>query len=136
MNSKTGGADGGIDDIDVRERIAVDPMTPSPTRSAMKTIMVRYKTSEAHAEANESLVRAVFEELRLRAPSGLRYASYRLADGVTFVHIATVTTADGSNPLDSTPEFAAFTKEIAERCEAPPVARPATLIGSYNVELG
>jgi hypothetical protein len=57
------------------------------TRVLMKTIMVRYKTSETHADANDASVRAVFEELRSRSPAGLRYASYRLADGVTFVHL-------------------------------------------------
>ena len=45
----------------------------------MKTVMVRYKTTETHAKANEDLVRAVFDELRAHAPQGLRYASYRLA---------------------------------------------------------
>ena len=55
----------------------------------MKTTMVRYRTSGAHADANQALVRAVFDDLRASAPQGLRYASYRLADGVTFVHIAT-----------------------------------------------
>lgn len=64
----------------------------------MKTLMVRYKTAAAHAEANEELVRAVFDELRSRAPEGLRYASYRLADGVTFVHLATLQVPD-ENPL-------------------------------------
>lgn len=48
----------------------------------MRTVMVRYKTSEARAAENEALVRNVFEELRLRAPAGQRYASYRLADGI------------------------------------------------------
>jgi hypothetical protein len=46
--------------------------------------MVRYKTKEARAEENAALIRAVFEELRTRAPGGLRYASYRLPDGVSF----------------------------------------------------
>lgn len=38
----------------------------------MKTTMIRYKTSEAQAEANAALVRAVFDELRSVAPEGLR----------------------------------------------------------------
>ena len=48
----------------------------------MKTVMVRYKTSSpAESDANAALVRAVFDELRAGMPGGLRYASYRLADG-------------------------------------------------------
>ena len=62
----------------------------------MRTVMVRYKTSDAKAEANAALVHAVFDELRARAPGGIRYATYRLADGATFVHIATL---DKKGPL-------------------------------------
>ena len=96
----------------------------------MTTIMVRYKTSEAHASANEALVRAVFDELRARAPKDLRYASYRLADGVTFVHIATVE-AVAENPLVTLPAFKAFQKELKERCTEPPVVTEMSAVGSY-----
>jgi hypothetical protein len=54
----------------------------------MRTVMVRYKTKEGQAATNEALIHAVFDELRSREPGGLNYASYRLADGATFVHIA------------------------------------------------
>ena len=37
--------------------------------------MVRQKTSAAGGDMNAALVRAVFEELRIRAPGGIRYAS-------------------------------------------------------------
>jgi hypothetical protein len=97
----------------------------------MKTIMVRYKTSEAQAGANETLVRAVFEELRTRAPAGLRYTSYRLADGVTFVHVATVEAVD-DNPLIALPAFKAFQKQLKERCVEPPLVTEMSAIGSYG----
>jgi hypothetical protein len=96
----------------------------------MKTIMVRYKTSEAHAPTNEALVRAVFEELRARAPGGIRYTAYRLEDGVTFVHLATLESEDG-NPLTVLPAFKAFQKRIQERCVEPPVVTELSAIGSY-----
>lgn len=98
----------------------------------MRTVMVRYKTSEAHANANEVLVHAVFEELRSRAPAGLRYASYRLADGVTFVHIATLETPD-ENPLVVLPSFKAFQKELKDRCVEPPVVTELSIVGSYGL---
>jgi hypothetical protein len=98
----------------------------------MRTIMVRYKTSEGHANANEALVRAVFDELRSRAPVGLRYASYRLADGVTFVHIATLETPD-ENPLVVLPSFKAFQKELKDRCVEPPVVTELSVVGSYGL---
>jgi hypothetical protein len=98
----------------------------------MKTIMVRYKTAEAHADANEALVRAVFEELRACTPEGLRYASYRLADGVTFVHIATVETP-AANPLSVLSSFKAFQKQLGERCVEPPVVTEMSPVGSYGL---
>jgi hypothetical protein len=98
----------------------------------MKTIMVRYQTAAAHADTNASLVRAVFDELRARAPGGLRYASYRLADGVTFVHIATVETPD-ENPLTALPAFKAFQSELKSRCVELPVVTELTVVGSYGM---
>jgi haloalkane dehalogenase len=48
-------------------------------------MMIRYRTSEARAEENAALVRAVFDEIRARAPNDIRYVCYRQTDGVTFV---------------------------------------------------
>jgi hypothetical protein len=98
----------------------------------MKTIMVRYKTSEAHADANEALVRAVFAELRTRAPEGLRYASYRLADGVTFVHMAMLETSV-KNPLAVLPSFQAFQERLKDRCVEPPVVTELYAIDAYGL---
>jgi hypothetical protein len=97
----------------------------------MKTIMIRYKTLEAQADTNAALVRAVFEELRARAPKGLRYASYRLPDGVTFLHIATLETPD-ENPLIALPSFKAFQSEHKARCVEPPVVTEVSLLGSFG----
>jgi hypothetical protein len=97
----------------------------------MRTIMVRYKTKEGLGDVNEALVHAVFDELRAREPGGLRYASYRLADGATFVHIATVDGA-GDNPLTSLPAFRAFQSGIKERCSEQPVVTELAPVDSYG----
>jgi hypothetical protein len=96
----------------------------------MKTIMVRYKTSEASAGANAALVRTVFEELRTQAPAGFRYACYRLPDEVTFVHVATLDSE--VNPLSTLPAFKAFQAQHKERCLEPPVVTEVALVGSYG----
>lgn len=98
----------------------------------MKTIMVRYKTSQAQAAANEALVRAVFAELGAERPAGLRYASYRLADGA-FVHVATVERLD-ENPLTALPAFKAFQRDLRARCEEPPVITEMSPIGVYAAD--
>ena len=54
----------------------------------MRNLLIRYKTKKDHAAANEELVHAVFDELRTLQPAGLRYGTFRLDDGVTFVHLS------------------------------------------------
>ena len=53
----------------------------------MKRVMVRYRVKPDQVEANEALVRAVFEELERERPGGFGYATFKLDDGVSFVHI-------------------------------------------------
>ena len=54
----------------------------------MRHVMVRYKVKPDRVAENEELVRAVYEELAGTEPAGLRYATFRLDDGVSFVHLA------------------------------------------------
>ena len=54
----------------------------------MRQVMVRYKVKPDRVEENEALVRAVYEELAAPRPPGCRYATFRLEDGVSFVHVA------------------------------------------------
>jgi hypothetical protein len=95
-----------------------------------RSVVVRYQTKPEAADENARLVEAVYAALAVTAPEGFRYATYRLADGVTFVHVATQSAAE--NPLDSLPEFAQFQREIAARVIAAPAAQPATIVGSYG----
>ena len=64
----------------------------------MRQVMVRYKVKPDRVAENEALVRAVYDELRRTQPAGLRYATFRQYDGVSFVHVAQ--TEDGGRPKD------------------------------------
>ena len=93
--------------------------------------VVRYTTKPEHAEENESLIRKVFAELAETEPDGIRYAAFRLDDGVSFVHVAVV---DGEeNPLASSAAFGQFQSGIGERCAQGPLAADATVVGSYRL---
>ena len=72
----------------------------------MRQLMVRYKVKPELAQENERLVRAVYDELEHSAPAGLRYATFKLEDGVSFVHLASIETDDGHNPLREVDVFA------------------------------
>src|SRR5215475_4396918 len=89
-------------------------------QETMRHVMVRYTTRPDRADENAKLIERVFESLDLGAPAGLTYASYRLEDGVSFVHVASVEDAD-KNPLQQLAAFQAFTAGIRDRCDFPPV---------------
>ncbi len=99
----------------------------------MSNVVVRYKVKPERVEENQHLIASVFAELAETAPEGLRYASLRLEDEVSFLHVAAIETEDGSNPLGAIQAFAEFTRDIAERCDEPPTAQAAQLIGSYGL---
>jgi hypothetical protein len=99
----------------------------------MKRIMVRYRVKAEEAAQNRRFVEAVFAELRAAAPAGLRYASFVQPDGVSFVHIASVETADGGNPLTASAAFKAFQAGIKDRCDEQPVAVELQEVGAYRM---
>lgn len=98
----------------------------------MKRLIVRYKVKAGKADENQKLIEKVLEELHQNHPSGLRYASFKLSDRVSFVHIVSVETTDDRNPLIETPAFKSFNSGITDRCEEQPVLTEMTEIGSYR----
>jgi hypothetical protein len=93
--------------------------------------MVRYRVKPDQAARNEELVRAVYKALHRSEPEGIRYATFRLKDGVTFVHIAE--TEEGRNPLPDLPAFKEFQKDIDARCDVPPVVTEMQEIGAFRL---
>lgn len=98
----------------------------------MKRMIVRYKVKAGKAEENEKYIQKVFEELHKNRPDGLRYASFKLSDGVSFVHIVSVETRDDRNLLIETTAFKTFNAGIKDRCEEQPVLMEMTEVGSYR----
>jgi hypothetical protein len=97
--------------------------------TASKTVIVRYRTRPETAEANSRLVQAVFDSLAELKPSDFGYTTYRLADGVSFVHVAQL--RGTGNPLAALPAFAEFQLDLAQRCVEQPAPSEATIVGSY-----
>ena len=98
----------------------------------MKHVIVRYKVKPDRAAENEQLVRAVYAELHQTKPTGLRYATFQLDDGVSFVHLASNDSEQGPSPLSEVQAFKRFQENIAERCEESPVVTEIREIGSYR----
>ena len=97
----------------------------------MSFTVARYTVKPGLEERNAELVRAVYRELAALEPAGLRYATYRLDDGRTFVHVAELD-GEGENPLTSLKAFREFQAEIRERCELGPEVGGAELIGRFG----
>lgn len=97
----------------------------------MKIILVKYQTHADKAIENEGLIHGVFHELRRSKPAGLQYNTFKQADGSSFVHLALIDRADGSNPLLSLDSFKRFQLGLRERCEQAPVATELFSVDSY-----
>jgi len=95
--------------------------------------VIRYKTKPESADENERLVKGVFAELAAKDPGGLRYATFRLEDGVTFVHVFMTDPDDAPNTMGSIAAFNEFQRELPARCVEQPAAQGATVVGSYRL---
>ncbi|MEU4390447.1 hypothetical protein [Kribbella sp. NPDC023855] len=91
----------------------------------MSSAVIRYRTKPEAADENQRLIEKVFAELATEAPAGLTYSSFRLADGVTFVHVVD---GDGLTELAA---FQEFQRTFGDRVAEGPDREESTLIGSY-----
>jgi hypothetical protein len=96
----------------------------------MTAVMVRYRVKPDRVAENEEYISKVFAELSREKPSGFRYVSFKLEDGVSFVHIVLEQASDFN--LAEMPAFKALVADIADRCDEPPVATGMTAVGSYR----
>lgn len=97
----------------------------------MSVLIVTAKVAPEHAGDLEAAAGKMFAALDREAPQGIKYASTRLADGVTYVAVLEV--ADGvDNPLPGIPEFVEFQQGLRGWVAEPPAAGPATIVGNYG----
>ena len=99
----------------------------------MRRLMIQYRVKPDRVGDNEAAVQCVFDELRRSAPAGFRYGVFKLDDGLTFVHLVSLETADARNPLQSLAAFQAFTGTVKDRCDELPVSRPLREVASYRL---
>jgi hypothetical protein len=98
----------------------------------MTTTVVRYRAKRERAQENQQLIETVFAELNEREPEGFTYQVFRLADGVSFIHVVIEHDVDNPDSLQAVPAFQAFVADIADRCDVAPVATSATIVGGYR----
>jgi hypothetical protein len=98
----------------------------------MKSTVVRYQAKPERAEENQKLIEAVFADLEKRQPNGFTYKVFRLDDRVSFLHVLIEHGVADPDSLQDVPAFQAFVADIAERCDVPPQALGATVVGGYR----
>jgi hypothetical protein len=94
--------------------------------------MVRYRVKPEQVEQNEELIRAVFDELRRAEGAAFQYASFKLEDGLSFVHLVSEN-GDSEVSLADLPAFERFQRDIRDRCDEPPVVTGLQLVGSHHL---
>lgn len=98
----------------------------------MKVLMVRSKVNEEHVADVETAIGQVFSAIDRAVPENVRYASCKLADGVTFVAVLEVDEGT-ENPLPALPEFREFQESLKSWVAGPPSPEQLTVIGSYRL---
>jgi hypothetical protein len=95
------------------------------------SVVVSYQVKPEAVDEHVRLIQGVFDQLQAERPDNVEYKVVRLADGVSFVHVSSADTPDGSNPLPEMAAFQDFGRDIGSRVATPPVPAAADIIGSY-----
>jgi hypothetical protein len=98
----------------------------------MNRRLISYRTTPDTAAANAELIAAVFQQLAVEKPEGIRYMVLRLDDD-TFVHTVATEADDRASALLNLPAFKAFQGGLRDRCVEPPLVRTATIVGNYRM---
>ena len=98
----------------------------------MVKLIVRYRVKADKVAENEGLVRAVYKSLHETNDPDVHYATFKLNDGRTFVHIASFLSKEKEAVLTELDAFKAFQKGLKDRCDESPDNQPLTEVGSYR----
>jgi len=100
-----------------------------------RVTVVRYTTKPGRADENEALSRAVFSELRAKAPDSIGYAVFR--QGQDFLHLFVNFDGVDAGMLVDLPKFKAFSQGGPDRWTAEPDIQryDMALMESYGFDL-
>jgi hypothetical protein len=93
-------------------------------------VMIRCKVRPDGVDACLGSFQEVYEEMRSVQPKGLRYATFQLEDGVTFVSFAEMD--QGPAVLRQLKAFQRLRATPGERFDEPPVLTMLHEVGSYG----
>jgi quinol monooxygenase YgiN len=98
----------------------------------MSVRMIRAKIKADKVAELEKAVKELFTAIEAAQPQGVRYASCKLPDGVTYV-ILLALDDDENNPLGAVPAFRDFQENLKTWIAGPPAIEQLTPVGSYRL---
>lgn len=100
----------------------------------MKVTRVQYTVQPDFAEQNKENIEVVMSELRALNNNDLKYASYVLDDGKTFMHLVHHNSKNAEHLPASLESFKHFQTQLKAHLEIPPKAEILELVeSSFNV---
>lgn len=93
-------------------------------------VMVRWKVRADQVGQELAMLREVYDELARAEIDGLRYATYQLEDGVSFMDV--VDLPQGPGMLRQIAAFGRYRTGLEERCSEPPVVTQLEEVGAYR----
>lgn len=94
--------------------------------------VVTYEVRPEAVPEHIRLIEAVFEQLHTERPDNVAYRVLCLDDGVSFVHVSSADTPDGSNPLPKLAAFQEFGRDSDARVATKPNPTAAKMVGLYQ----
>jgi hypothetical protein len=97
----------------------------------MKAVKVQYTVNEDYVETNKRNIERVMSELRTLNNPGIKYSSFLLDDGRTFVHIGMYTNEETMSIVSDLDSFKDFRQQLKEsQPEVPPKSEDLSLVAS------
>jgi hypothetical protein len=103
-----------------------------PSENVMNVMMIRAKLKAESVSDIDAAAEKMFSAIDAAQPAGVKYASMRLADGVSAVAVLALEDP-ADNQLQAIPEFREFQEQLPEWLAEPPIVEPLTVIGSYEL---
>lgn len=97
----------------------------------MKAVKVQYTVKADYVETNKRNIERVMAELRTLNNPGVKYSSFLLNDGQTFVHFGMYTNEETMSIVSNLDSFKTFRRQLKEsQPEIPPQAEDLNLVAS------
>jgi hypothetical protein len=107
-------------------------VTRNESENVMNVMMIRAQLKAESLSESEAAADKMFAAINAARPDGVKYASMRLADGVSAVVLLALDDP-ADNELQDIPEFREFQEQLPEWLAEPPIVEPLTVIGSYEL---